>query len=687
MATIRLTLRTLLAYLDDTLGAEDTRTIGEKLAASPQAQEMAERLKKVVRKRSLSTPGSGPDGGMADPNIVAAYLSDALPAEIVEQFEKSATDSDAHLAEVAACHQILTLVLSHQQRVPPTAYRRMYGLVKGPESIPTRKPNPALPIGGTPPETAQDADEADAAYLLGLPPYGKSTRGPLRLLPIAAAVLCALGFGVSAFMCQKTPPVAEAVALVQRAPAVPVPVPAPGGPVEPRPEQPVEQKPTPAPEEKPKPALEPIPDTTPVAPQPVNVAQPPKAERFAIGKSDTADKSVLMALDKRSGEVIRELKGSEVFSTDRLTCLPGYRAVVKLNTGVVVEAFANVSPEQQPLPFLETAFTLNDTYDKQAADITLHAGRLYLNTAQPTGSTVRIRFAEEVWDMTLPDANAEVMVEVQKLPARGAVPTAPLTRTLAIATKGTCKLLTTDRKELTIPALQLVQYVGMTDQTTGPTKPDAAYGPKLEYVLKEPKFADAKAAALITDVLEKFAMRINGGSTVKNAIAELRTEPTGPATAAYLAGARYSVLATGALGEVAELADCLNDGLRGDLNAFGLFALRNMLATTPDLEETFEKLARGKLRIPEAGYPLFRHTIHGLTEAELQDDALVDRIVEQLAAPEVAQRGAAYFVLLSQVDTKAAGRPGLLVDLSATAGVRELHVRNWMKHLADLRRK
>src|SRR5947208_606463 len=145
---MRLTLRTLLAYLDDTLTPSEAREIGLKLAETPSAQELADRIKRVTRRRGLATPPVTGEGTPSDPNTVAEYLSDTLSPETLAAYEETCLDSDVHLAEVAACHQILTLVLSEQVRVPPTARRRMYQLVKGRESIPDRRPGNTIPSGG-----------------------------------------------------------------------------------------------------------------------------------------------------------------------------------------------------------------------------------------------------------------------------------------------------------------------------------------------------------------------------------------------------------------------------------------------------------------------------------------------------------------------------------------------------------
>ena len=105
---MRLTLRTLLAYLDDRLSPGNAREIGKKLKDSPFAQELADRIRTVMRQRRLTTPGRKVK--MIDPNLIAEYLDDQLTPELVSLIEKEVLSSDFSLAEVAASHEIIGLI-------------------------------------------------------------------------------------------------------------------------------------------------------------------------------------------------------------------------------------------------------------------------------------------------------------------------------------------------------------------------------------------------------------------------------------------------------------------------------------------------------------------------------------------------------------------------------------------------
>ena len=59
---MRLTLRTLLAWLDDTLPPAEVRQIGKQVSESPFAKELVDRIHRVTRQRRLTVPSqTGPD--------------------------------------------------------------------------------------------------------------------------------------------------------------------------------------------------------------------------------------------------------------------------------------------------------------------------------------------------------------------------------------------------------------------------------------------------------------------------------------------------------------------------------------------------------------------------------------------------------------------------------------------------
>ena len=129
---MRLTLRTLLAWLDDTLPPKDVARIGRQLHSSKFAQDLSRRIRRVVRQRRLTVPGMGTNTPI-DSNIIGAYLDNSLPGDQTSAVESLALNSDVHLAEIAACHQILSL-LEQPIETSSDTHAKMYRLVKGPEA-------------------------------------------------------------------------------------------------------------------------------------------------------------------------------------------------------------------------------------------------------------------------------------------------------------------------------------------------------------------------------------------------------------------------------------------------------------------------------------------------------------------------------------------------------------------------
>lgn len=137
---MRLTLRTLLAYTDDILEPADHEDLGKKIEASDFATELIHRTRDVVRPFAFGCAEVLASGGddvlgsvsVADANAVAEYLDNTLSPEDVADFERlcleSGNEADMHLAEVASCHHVLTMVLGEPAEIDADVRRRMYKL-------------------------------------------------------------------------------------------------------------------------------------------------------------------------------------------------------------------------------------------------------------------------------------------------------------------------------------------------------------------------------------------------------------------------------------------------------------------------------------------------------------------------------------------------------------------------------
>jgi hypothetical protein len=168
---MRLTLRTLLAYMDDVLDPADQEDLGRKIESSPFATELIHRSRDAVRRLRLSAPEvlaaeSGDlhgDAAALDANTTSEYLDSTLGPDAVADFERSCLEAgnnaDMLLAEAASCHHILTMVLGEPAEVDADLRQRLYALDQAPAAAPQQvriEPSHATPTNSsaTPPIAA-----------------------------------------------------------------------------------------------------------------------------------------------------------------------------------------------------------------------------------------------------------------------------------------------------------------------------------------------------------------------------------------------------------------------------------------------------------------------------------------------------------------------------------------------------
>lgn len=164
---MRLTLRTMLAWLDDVLDPADAEVLGQKIEANDFASKLVERIRGVITKLRLGAPKTIGVGIGRDANSVAEYLDSRLAEERVAEFEKTCLESDILLSETACCHQILSLVLHKPANVSTELRDRVYAMSTEAQATPPAAEQPtaehskglngALPAPEAPPQTAPAA--------------------------------------------------------------------------------------------------------------------------------------------------------------------------------------------------------------------------------------------------------------------------------------------------------------------------------------------------------------------------------------------------------------------------------------------------------------------------------------------------------------------------------------------------
>lgn len=212
---MRLTLRTLLAYMDDFLEPEDREDIAQKLGGNEQAAALVHRIRDVTGRMRLGAPQVIGNGMGRDPNSVAEYLESTLAPEQVLLIERVCLESDVHLAEVGAVHHIVTMILSEPAQVDPASRQRIYGLIDQVPSHEIDVPTAAAVAASVPVEVVASPNGAAAASPLSakpedadgatrrkpeVPEYLRASSGvgwkPIALTLVGAALATAVVLGI-----------------------------------------------------------------------------------------------------------------------------------------------------------------------------------------------------------------------------------------------------------------------------------------------------------------------------------------------------------------------------------------------------------------------------------------------------------------------------------------------------------
>ena len=436
---MRLTLRTMLAYMDGILDAEDAEDIGRRIEESEQATALLHRIRDVMRRLRLAAPSLTDRGPGLDPNTVAEYLDNTLHESRVTDFEKVCLESDVHLAEVASCHQILAMVLGEAAEIDPASRQRVYEL-------------PSLAVAEAEAQAASVAAEAPSGdgesvgEEAGQKPRQKPTvpdylREPpkrRRLLPVAVAlatIICLalvvlgalgqfktgspLGNALASLFSGEQPdvqdagePDAEPAAQPAEQPAKqpqpgpaeqpgagPTVQPAPKAPEEPTPEPPKGQETQPAPQPEIPPAEEPI------------VTQPQEPIKAVAGLM--SEREILLRLNTQTAHWERLSLRKSVTAGETLLALPTYRPLLALMSAkVTVQLIGG------------TQVALLPTDAAGVPGVKADFGRLVMHTVEGPETRLRLQVGNRSGVITFADTESVVALEVIPVHSPGTDPQA-----------------------------------------------------------------------------------------------------------------------------------------------------------------------------------------------------------------------------------------------------------------------
>ncbi len=414
---MRLTLRTLLAYMDGMLEAEDTKALTAKIEESKFAPELMDRIRSVSKQLRLSAPKVDAKG-VNDANLVADYLDGTLSEEKIASFERVCLDSDLNLSEIAACHQILTLVLGEPAEVKAELRERIYKVSEAADADSVvAPPVQGPPIDGGEPEPPLSKDDIDE---LALPSRQMSKAAPLLAVLAIVIVVAVLlipwpvGGSLLSMLMNSGQSNESPIAPGAPGPGTPEPgTPAPGTPAPGTPEPGTPEPGTPEPgipePSKPEPG---IPEPPKVGGEP-DVTKPmadtpPPMPTVKVGRFTSAQQ-LLFRLDSENDTWMRVERTSMLRVGDELASPASYRPAISMVNGVQL-IFTGRS----------NAVLLNRDMADDTPTVRLSRGRVVLVTSGRAGAAMVLAIRDKLARITFGDAESTVAVEVRDYLAPGA---------------------------------------------------------------------------------------------------------------------------------------------------------------------------------------------------------------------------------------------------------------------------
>jgi hypothetical protein len=547
-------------------------------------------------------------------------------------------------------------------------------------------------------------DDADATYLLGFGRYSAASYVKRAAAVAAIVALCACLVVAVILALPGTPPEAPPVDHRSFA-ANQLPAPPAEAHTSTVPPIPKETEPGPIPPPRPKgmeePKAPPMPPPKKAKEDGAGRVAPPRRDRAAIGKVEGVNSIVLTRADDAANWLRLDPADEASFaSSDQVLCLPGFKADVNLESGLKVHLWGNV-PELLPSRLLESRVRFHRPERKVEgkgedfdADITLLAGRIYVTTTKAAGGKVRVRFANQVWDVALPDAKTEVMFEVSTSFDPGtpfAREGGPLPRVEAQAAviRGTAAIAMHKRSQ-TFPKVASPSVLAWDSKTASVAEPkaiDAANGYYDRFLL-----VGSEQGKIVQKALSEMASRLKDRSGIRLMLAEILTEPPDPGRdiATRLAVYSQAAIVSGptAADELKPLVDLLVDEMKPYARFATVSALAPWLAQSPGNTALLNKVLTEKLRNDQDPEIILR-LLRGYVVPNKPDPKDLDRLVEYLNHSSVAVRELALWNLVSFVDPKAADPKSMLVIDVALAGtpMYEKFLKAWRAHIDEIKEK
>ncbi len=442
-----------------------------------------------------------------------------------------------------------------------------------------------------------------------------------------------------------------------------------------RPGQPMEDM-SPRRAEPPKRLLQPREPPVPLPPPPPPLTVP-SVEHRDVGRYVSTDKEPpsIVLLRQREANLWGRLRPDSRIATGySLVSLPGYRSRVQLDSGVQLTLWGHVPEFSNLPPVLESSVLLHAPEHGIDLDFSLDHGRVHLTHFKSQDEArVRMRFRQEIWELTLPRAT-EVVLDLWGHYPRG-VPfreepgaRGPLAM-LELYCKGPARLKTAAR-EYVWPDSSRFSWSNDHHATVGPEpmpKPPDWWTNRLDWQTVP---AIAEMILALNDLSDKLAWT---NAILETVLTQVRESEDPPSRS-------LGVLCLAALDAVPHLVDALEDRQHFEVRWAARYALQHWMSRHADHDLELFRLLQELTGYSRENAAIVLGLLHTFSEVAGADPKTYQTLIEYLNHDKLAVRELAswHLTLLAPHIAK-----DLLFDPAGTSEHRKQIQDAWKKRLRN----
>jgi hypothetical protein len=321
-----------------------------------------------------------------------------------------------------------------------------------------------------------------------------------------------------------------------------------------------------------------------------------------------------------------------------LVSLPGYHSRVRLESGVDLTLWGNVPEFDREVPVLESVVILKVPEAGFDLDLVLDRGRILLTNAKGEKPVrCRVRFLQEVWDVTLPDKKSEAVLDLwgyypPGVPFRKEPGGKGPSFRLLLYVKGQADLVVRNQ-HWNVPDAAMVSW---TDERGVPEGPVPRKGQWVWWTDKFETGKDVRRDQVLL-ALGELGERLGKGKSedavddLRNLVREVRAQEREVDRA-------LAVLCLGALDALPQVVEALEDLNNTEVRGAAIFTLRRWISRNADHDPVLFNRLQTECRHPRDRAEIIMQLLHTYSREAIERGEAQQQLLTYLDYDNLAVR-------------------------------------------------